>query len=156
ISAALLAAVSAGGAGCVVGDGSGAADGALFMVGCLRGSDYGAPGAPAEYHLSPTYFVGEPIEDIADGPPSDELIIRMARNGNAPEITDTLYFNVVNSYSVATCLRGQTINGVPQWDTTATGSTDPLAMPWCEAAVPPPDGSGFPRIHLLPSGPVRT
>lgn len=156
VIAAGLAAASAG--GCGVGDGTGSAKGDLFMVGCLEGGDYGEPGAPIAYDLSPSYFVGEPIEDISDArPAANQLTIRLQRNGNALEITDTLYFQIPSSYDVATCLRGQTINGVPQWDTTSTGTlVDLNAPPWCEAPVPVAmGGTGLPRIHLVPAGPVR-
>jgi len=78
----------------------------------------------------------------------------MQRNGNALEITDTLYFTIANSGQVAACLMGQTINGVGQWDMTSA-SVNPMDPPWCMPAVPPPDGSGFPRIRLFPTGPVR-
>jgi hypothetical protein len=159
IPTAALAAASA--AGCGVGDGTGSAKGDLFMLGCSDGHDFGSPTMPQPWDLQPTYFVGEPIEDIAD--PSDiqsaqnELIIRMQRNGNAPEITDTLYFTIHNSADVAACLRGQTVNGAPQWDTTSTGTVDPtVTTPWCMAPVATADGgTGFPRIHLVPTGPVR-
>src|SRR4051812_44821450 len=100
----LAAAASAG--GCGVGDGTGTADGALFMLGCLEGDPYGAPDAPRESHPDPSFFVGEPIEDPVT-PPMNRLTIRVARNGNALEITDTLYFTIPDSGQVATCLRGQ-------------------------------------------------
>jgi hypothetical protein len=157
ITTAALAAASA--AGCVVGDGTGSASGNLFMLACLDGTDWGSPTAELFYDLQPRYFVGEPIEDIADisplHPAANELIIRMQRNGNALEITDTLYFTIRNSGEVAACLRGQTINGVPQWDTT-TGTVDATVMdPWCMPPVAPPGGTGLPRIHLAPSLPVQ-
>jgi hypothetical protein len=161
IPTAALAAASA--AGCGVGDGTGSAKGDLFMLGCLDGHDFGSPTMPQPWDLQPTYFVGEPIEDIAD--PSDakaamnELIIRLQRNGNALEITDTLYFDVPNSAEVAKCLRGRTVNGVGDWDMT-TGTVDPVDAthpPWCMAPVAVADGgTGFPRIRLVPSGPVRS
>jgi len=160
IAAILTAAVAASVAGCAVGDGTGSAKGQLFMLGCMEGDPYGAPGMPTntdlhDYDLQPSYFVGEPIEDISDGPPANVLIIRMQRNGNALEITDTLYFNIGNSRDVAQCLRGRTVNGVPDWDTTSTGTVDPtVTTPWCGAPVPPPDGSGLPRIYFRQSGPV--
>jgi hypothetical protein len=158
----LIAAIALGGAsgaGCVVGDGTGSASGMLFMLGCDDGSDVGTPTAPAPYDLQPRYFVGEPIEDIADPSPAhpaaNTLIIRMQHNGNALEITDTLYFTIPDSGKIAACLRGQTVNGVPQWDT-SSGTVNPLDPPWCEAPVLPADGgSGFPRIRLFASGPVR-
>jgi len=147
--------VTAPAAGCVVGDGTGSATGMLWMLGCLEAGDYGSMAAPQPYDLQPKYFVGEPIEDLSS-PPANRLIIRMQHNGNAQEITDTLYFDIPNSREVAQCLRGQTVNGVPQWDSTTTGSVFPGVMgPWCEPPVAPPDGTGFPRIHLVPGGPVK-
>jgi hypothetical protein len=160
--ATMMLATAAALAGCVVGDGTGSASGDLFMLGCNNGGkDWGTPTSPRFFDLQPRYFAGEPIEDIADPsdahPAANELIIRMQRTGSALEITDTLYFTIPNSGEVAACLRGQTINGVPQWDTT-TGTVNPIGPmdpPWCMPPVAPPDGSGFPRIHLVPSGPVR-
>jgi hypothetical protein len=148
---ALLAAVSA--AGCTVGEGSGSAMGMLWILGCEDGVDYGSEAAPLAFDLSPTYFAGEPIEDIGDATPAhNRIIIRMQRNGNALEITDTLYFDIPFSYEIAQCLRGQTINGVPQWDTTATGTTDPnVYAPWCGAV----GANGVPVINLVPYGPVN-
>ena len=156
---AAIAIAGATTAGCVVGDGTGSASGMLFMLGCDEGSDVGTPTAPVPYDLQPRYFVGEPIEDIADPSPAhpaaNTLIIRMQHNGNALEITDTLYFTIPDSGKVAACLRGQTVNGVPQWDTTS-GTVNPQDPPWCGAPVLPADGgSGFPRIRLFASGPVR-
>jgi hypothetical protein len=137
-------------AGCVVGDGTGTADGTLWMNGCLEGGMYG----PQEYHLSPTYFVGEPIEDISDGPPANRLIIRMQRNGDALEITDTLYFDIPNSREVARCLRGRIDpnTGMPDWDTTS-GTLNDMDPPWCG---PPATADGPPRIRLFAFGPVRS
>lgn len=151
ISAA-LAAVSA--AGCSVGSGSGTADGALWMLGCLEGANSGTPDSPQEFHLFPTFFAGEPIEDIAE-PPMNRLIIRMQRNGNAVEINDTLYFDIRDSAEVARCIQGATKNGQPLWDT-STGLVTPV-MPdathpsWCEQ---PADPTMPAIIHLVPFGPV--
>jgi len=141
--------------GCVVGDGTGSATGQLFMIGCLMGGDRGTPDDPMDYDLRPTYFVGDPIEDISDGPPANELIIRMQRNGDALEITDTLYFDIRNSREIARCLRGRIdpTTGLPDWDT-STGTVDPnVTEPWCG---PPATADGPPRIRLVPSGLVRT
>jgi len=153
----LAAAASAG--GCGVGDGTGSAKGQLFMLGCLEGDPRGTPDMPVDYDLQPSFFVAEPIEDPLT-PPKNRLTIRIARNGNALEITDTLYFTIPDSGQVATCLRGQTSNGVPQWDTTSTGVADSnmtVMGPWCEAPVAVADGgTGLPRIHLVASGPVRS
>jgi hypothetical protein len=148
---AALAVLSA--AGCTVGNGSGTANGMLWILGCREGADLGTPAAPEEWSLDPTFFAGEPIEDIADGPPENRLTIRMQRNGNAVEINDTLYFDIADSAQIAQCLRGQTVGGIPQWDTSGTGSVDPDVMgPWCQPAAM---AGGLARIHLFPYGPVN-
>src|SRR5262245_36348382 len=108
-AAALAAAVAA--AGCTVGGGSGSAKGQLWILGCVKGEPYGTQAAPMDFDLAPSFFAGEPIEDISDGPPSNRLIIRMQRSGNELQINDTLYFDVPNSYQVARCLRGRTVGG---------------------------------------------
>lgn len=148
-----MAVVSA--AGCAVGDGSGSAMGTLWVSGCNDGNDYGSQAAPADFNLAPTYFAGEPIEDIGDSKPAhNRLIIRMQTTGNALEITDTVYFDIPFSYEVAQCVRGRTVNGVPDGDTTSTGTDypiDPAGTPWCNPMGP----NGIPRINLVPYGPVR-
>jgi hypothetical protein len=141
--------------GCTVGEGSGTAMGPLWISGCYNTDNtpnWGSPAAPQEFDLAPTYFAGEPIEDIGDAKPAhNRIIIRMQRNGNAQEITDTLYFDIAFSYEVAQCLRGQTVNGVPQWDTT-TGTVDKsYTDPWCG----PIGANGVPVINLVPYGPVN-
>jgi hypothetical protein len=137
-------------AGCTIGNGSGTAKGMLWILGCEDGGNYGSPTAPLPFDLSPTYFAGEPIEDIGDVEPAhNRLIIRMQRNGNALEITDTLYFDIPFSYQIAQCLRGRTVGGVPDWDT-SSGTTDPAGAPWCG----PVGDNGVPRINLFPYGPV--
>jgi len=153
---ALLAVVLAG--GCTVGEGSGSAMGMLWIIGCYNTEDmpnYGTetvPIAPIPFDLSPTYFAGEPIDDIGDAKPRhNRIIIRMQRNGNAQEITDTLYFDIPFSYEVAQCLRGRTVGGVPDWDTT-TGTVDMnVSDPWCGAI----GANGVPVINLVPYGPVN-
>jgi hypothetical protein len=143
-------------AGCTpVGDGSGQAFGPIWIHGCKEGFDFGTEAMPEDYDLEPTFFAGEPIGDISGGPPQNRLIIRMQHNGNAVQINDILYFDIPDSFKVAQCLRGSTAPGVPPWDM-GTGTVDPpgavpIATPWCEPAGP----AGFPRIHLVPFGPVR-
>ena len=154
-----LTLVAAG--GCTVGSGSGEASGPLWIVGCQQGADYGSPppGEPRPFDLNPTFFAGEPIEDITDGPHINRLIIRMQRNGNGVEINDTLYFDIPDSGKVARCIRGRTVGGVPDYDATSTGTlppTDPLDPsmqygPWCDWSA----GGMYPRINVLPDGPVR-
>ena len=147
----VLAAVSAG--GCTVGSGTGSAIGPLWILGCQDGHDYGTEADPNTFNLEPTFFAGEPIEGISDGIPANRLIIRMERTGNEIQISDTLFFDVIDSGMIARCLRGRTVAGVPDWDTT-TGTADPSVMPpWCEQMAGP---MGETRIHLLPFGPVRS
>jgi len=137
-----------------VGEGTGAASGPLWIHGCDDGRDVGTIDAPVDYDLAPTFFAGEPIGHISE-PPQNRLIIRMQRNGNAVQINDILYVDIPDSFKVAQCLRGSTAPGVPLWDM-GTGTIDPpgavpITTPWCEPAGP----AGFPRIHLVPFGPVR-
>jgi hypothetical protein len=159
-----LALAAAG--GCTVGSGSGSATGPLWIVGCLEGENFGSPppGAPKDFDLNPTFFAGEPIEDIADGPHINRIIIRMQRNGNGVEVNDTLYIDIPDSGKVARCVRGRTVGGVPDYDATTTGSiytVDPYTTdatgapvtlpPWCQWTA----GATFPRINVVPDGPVR-
>jgi len=140
--------------GCTVGSGSGSASGMLWIVGCLEGGNFGSPppGDPAPFELNPTFFAGEPIEDIADGPHINRLIIRMQRNGNGIEVNDTLYIDIPDSGEVARCIRGRTVGGVPDYDATTTGTLDPTVLtPWCDWTA----GGMSPRINVLPDGPVR-
>ena len=95
--------------------------------------------APRFFDLQPTFFAGEPTEDIGGvvvPQPANLLTIRMQRNGNRIEINDTLYFDVLNSYEVARCVRGQTKNGVPQWDHAHDHGLprprSPTNTPWCD------------------------
>jgi hypothetical protein len=156
ILAAFVVAASAG--GCIVGDGSGYADGPLWILGCKEGKDLGTQAMPQLYHLSPTFFAAEPIEDITDATPTNRLIIRMQSNGNSIQIVDTLYFDVRDSTQVAKCLRGRTVAGVPDWDTSSGAVVNDLndvppadQPPWCE---PPGTVAGVARIRLIPFGPV--
>jgi hypothetical protein len=147
-----LTAVSA--AGCTIGEGSGTATGTLFVIGCYPEAphDLGSEAAPEPFDLSPSYFAGEPIEDTADAKPAhNRLIMRMQRNGNALEINDVIYVDVPFSYQIAQCLRGRTVGGLPDWDT-STGTAYPgVTEPWCGPIGP----NGVPRINLAPYGPVR-
>lgn len=136
-----------GTAACTVGGGTGAARGELFVSQCGdRGEDFRS----AAFDLSPRFFAGEPIEDIARGGVlTNRLIIRMQRNGNRIEVTDTLYFDVHSVREVARCLRGRIDNGVPDWDTTGG---------WCDWT----GGAGGnvvaerPRIVLGPKLPITS
>jgi hypothetical protein len=150
-----IAVAAASVAGCTVGSGSGSAMGPLWILGCQNGDPLGTPDKPQLFNLDPTFFAGEPIEDISE-PPTNRLIIRMQRNGNAVEINDTLYFDIRDSAQIARCIRGATINGGPDWDTTSgtlneLGQVDPNAPPWCMQAATPDQ---LPQIRLVPFGPV--
>ncbi len=145
----LLSVFAAG--GCTVGSGSGSASGPIWVIGCLEGGNYGTPEAPREFDLKPTFFAGEPIEDITDGPHINRLIIRMQRNGNGIESNDTLYIDIPDSGLVAHCIRGRTVGGVPDYDATTSGSIDVDQPPWCDWSA----GGMYPRINVLPDGPVR-
>ena len=90
--------------------------------------------APIPYSLSPTFFAGAPNEDLIQGPGAmNQLDMRMASSGLLEMYTDTLYFDVMNSYEVARCVRGQTINGQPDY-----WSTAPLPLTLATAANPKP------------------
>jgi hypothetical protein len=125
--------------GCTVGEGTGSAVGMLFDVGCDKGDSLKPPAKP--YSLQPTFFAGEPIEDVCpppgqcSGPRMNRLVIRLQHNGNRVEVNDTLYFNVENSYKVAQCVRGQTKGGVAAWDTRLVTAADGTSVPglsWCD------------------------
>src|SRR3954447_19450217 len=111
ISVAVVAAVAGG---CNdIGSGSGSATGPLWILGCQDGKAFGTPEMPKDFDLAPSFFAGEPIEDIAGIPPMNRLIISMKHNGNAVEINDTLYFDIRDSAQIARCIRGRTVGGVP-------------------------------------------
>jgi hypothetical protein len=116
-------------AACAVGKGVGAAKGAIYEYGCSKQGDYCSPDgicgtedAPAPYDLKPTYFAGEPIDDLREYSPgsaimSNRLIIRLQRSGKQIELNDVLTFDVSNSYEVARCVRGRVLaDGTPDWD----------------------------------------
>jgi hypothetical protein len=135
--AALALGAALAGGGCTVGGGTGSADGLLFVLGCDE-KDSLATERP--YHLSPTFFAGEPIEDICPPPGTcpgahtNRLLIRMQRSGNPVEVNDTLYFDVQNALEVARCVRGRTAAGAPDWDTRMVSNADGTltALPWCD------------------------
>jgi len=125
--------------GCTVGSGSGAASGPIYLLGCSpNGADYGEANTPKFYDLQPTFFAGDPTEEIGDvsvSQPANLLAIRMQRNGNRIEINDLLNFDILNSYEVARCVRGRTLNGVPDWyqrTTTSIFGETPTDTPWCD------------------------
>jgi hypothetical protein len=138
-------------AGCTVGDGSGSAVGMLMDVGCNSSASLDTP---KPFSLNPSFFAGEPIEDVCPSPPGNcstssphmnRLLIKIQRTGNRPEVNDVLYFDVLNSLKVGECVRGRTANGAPTWDTRVLTSADgtPIPdMPWCVPASPVAAGDG--------------
>jgi hypothetical protein len=88
---------------------------------------------PAAFSLNPSFFAGDPIES-ASQPPKNRLTIRMQRNGTAVIYNDTLYFDILDSFQVARCVRGSTLNDpAGDWDKTDMG-----LGPWCDWT-----GAGF-------------
>jgi hypothetical protein len=140
--AGALGVLAALAAGCTVGSGSGAASGPIFVLGCFpNNGNYGdGPDATRPFDLQPTFFAGEPTEDIGDvavSQPANLLTIRLQRNGNRIEINDTLYFDILNSYEVARCVRGRIDprDGMPDWDqrmTTDFHGETLTSTPWCD------------------------
>jgi hypothetical protein len=128
--------------GCSVGSGSGSADGGLFVVGCDNGSNFGVDTGsgggymvgPAPYSLGPDFFAGTPIEDLIQGPAAmNQLEMRMASSGLLQMYTDGMEFDVINSFEVARCVRGRTVNGQPDYLV-----TQPLPLTLATAANPTP------------------
>jgi hypothetical protein len=135
----LVVALGLGSGGCTVGSGTGSAKGMLFDVGCNSSTTLDPPGKA--YSLDPTFFAGQPIEDVCpppgmcSGPHMNRLVIRMQRTGNRVEVNDTLYFDIENAYKVAQCVRGQIKDGAPIWDQRTISAPDGTLMPnlpWCD------------------------
>ena len=126
-----LAAVAVGVGGCTVGSGTGAANGPVWVLGCS--SKLPAPGNlgtkddPYNFSLEPTFFAGEPIEDVSMTVRENRLVIRMQRNTGPIEFNDTLAFDIQNSLQVARCVRGATVGGVGDWD-----MADATMGAWCD------------------------
>jgi hypothetical protein len=89
---------------CAVGSGDGEAKGPMFIEGC---GGYHIPTAPAEFDLEPSFFAGEPVEDIRESASQNRLSIRLQRHGGGVEVNDVLQFDISNSYEVARCVRGR-------------------------------------------------
>jgi hypothetical protein len=110
--------------GCSVGKGVGAASGALYEYGCSESGDYcsspgvcGTEAAPVPYDLRPTFFAGDPIDDLRQVNPgsaimNNRLTIRLQRSGKQIEQNDVLTFDITTSYEVARCVRGRVIHDV--------------------------------------------
>lgn len=121
--------------GCSVGEGVGAASGKIFELGCSKDGDYrssdgtvGTQNTPVDYELRPTFFGGEPIDDLRNYSDTTEIMnnrltIRLQRSGKQFELNDVLTFDIERSYEVARCVRGRwhkNDNGErtePDWDT---------------------------------------
>jgi hypothetical protein len=108
--------------GCGVGQGSGEANGQLYVLNCSKAGDYcdnsgvcGTAATPAAYKLNPSFFVGEPIDDLTRNmsgtslPRTNRVTIRVQRSGMQIERNDALFFDIVNSYEVARCVRGREV-----------------------------------------------
>ncbi|HEX4403486.1 MAG TPA: hypothetical protein VH560_01575 [Polyangia bacterium] len=143
-----VVALALGAAACTVGSGAGSASGDLFVVGCDKYNDYATP---SMFSLNPTFFAGEPIEDVCPvpltcmGPHMNRLVIRLQRTGNGVEVVDTLYFDVKNSLQVALCLQGKLNNGQPTWDTRLVTAPDGSTIPnlrWCDWTAHADGGAG--------------
>jgi hypothetical protein len=146
---ATLALLGVAAAGCTVGSGSGSAKGTLWVNGCNNSSDYGTPpgpmnaaAVPQAYDLQPTFFAGEPIDDLSmANPPKNRLVLRMQSTGLALQYNDTLYFDIEDSYEVARCVRGRTVGGQPDWKVgeplynTPAGGALPLWCDWSATAA---------------------
>jgi hypothetical protein len=144
---AAAASLMLGTAACTVGSGAGSATGELYVVGCDKSNDYAMP---SPFSLDPTFFAGEPIEDVCPvpltcmGPHMNRLVIRLQRTGNSVEVNDTLYFDVDNSLQVALCLQGKLNNGQPTWDTRLVTAADGSTIPnlrWCDWTARPDGGA---------------
>ncbi len=120
-AALLVIAASTATLGCSVGSGSGAASGSLFAFACNGEVSYGTMVSastvlPKAYDLKPTFFAGIPLEDLQQGPQAmNQLEFRMQNTGLLQMYTDTLEFDVLNSYEVARCVRGRTEGGQPDY-----------------------------------------
>jgi hypothetical protein len=112
---------------CQVGEGSGDVFGPLFIDNCkgeVRNggvrepfADKNNPTQPALYHLSPGFFAAEPIQDIAIGPKTNRLIIRLQTTGRRREANDIVRFDIPDQRGVARCVRGRiNADGLPDYD----------------------------------------
>jgi hypothetical protein len=115
--------------GCSVGKGVGAASGEVFEYGCSKNGDWcdsgdGGVCGPKAYDLEPSFFAGEPIDDLrqyAEGSGNlimnNRLTIRLQRSGKRIEQNDVLTFDIASSYEVARCVRGHVFkDGTKDWD----------------------------------------
>ncbi len=155
--------------GCSVGQGSGSATGALFVVGCNNGVNFGVDTGvnaggymvgPAAYSLGPQFFAGTPIEALKQGPGAmNQIEMRMASSGLLQMYTDGLEFDVISSYEVARCVRGRTVNGQPDYLVTqplpltlATATNPTPSTLWCDWTGMAFSDGGAPDA-AMPGGP---
>jgi hypothetical protein len=103
-AACVIAGLGITGLGCAVGAGDGEAKGPMFIEGC---GDYKSEMPLAVFDLNPSFFAGEPVEDIRESASKNRLSIRLQRFGGGFEVNDVLQFDIVNSYEVARCVRGR-------------------------------------------------
>lgn len=117
---------------CSVGQGEGAALGELFILGCSGKGDYchgdlcGSALDPVPFNLSPSFFAGEPINDMrlgTKGTPilTNRVLLRLQRSGVQLDLNDVVIFDITDSYEVARCVRGRkTLSPsgtvLPDWD----------------------------------------
>jgi hypothetical protein len=134
--------------GCGVGDGVGAASGTLYVLDCVPGEiSRGTPDAPAPYNMVPTFFAGEPIEDVRVEGRENRILIRLETAGERVRrskgvaalspVKDILYFDV-DAHATALCVRAAA---------TGAASPDPRT---CFIT-----GEGMARMRVGPSQPVR-
>jgi hypothetical protein len=102
-------------AGCGVGNGAGATTGDLYVLDCTPGvASRGTLDAPAAYDMRPTFFAGEPIEDVRVGGRENRILIRLETAAERirrskgvaalDRVKDILYFDV-DVYATARCVR---------------------------------------------------
>jgi hypothetical protein len=134
--------------GCTVGEGTAIVEGMIFINNCkgdLRGGPrfpYGDTPEQHPYSLKSEFVAAEPIQDIAIGPKTHRLIIRIQTNGRRREANDVLKFDVPDSREVARCVRGRID---PQ---TMMPDFDKDNCSW-------PAGATVARLRVAPNGLVR-
>ena len=96
---------------------------AIAVTWCAPSGECGTESRLAPYDLRPSYFAGEPIDDLREYSPgsgimNNRLIIRLQHSGKQIELNDVLTFDIASSYEVARCVRGRVDpdTGVPDWD----------------------------------------
>jgi hypothetical protein len=91
-------------------------------VACSAPDVCGTEADPVPYDLAPTFFAGEPIDDLREynagsAIMKNRVIIRLQRSGKQIELNDVLTFDVSSSYEVARCVRGRVdpTTGLNDW-----------------------------------------